>query len=166
MIHVTAQTNDSISEFDSIELNPTVISGQYNRQSVKNSIYEVKVINRDMIDRLAGSNLADVLNQTLNINIVGNSSTGKSTVKMFGLDGKYFKILVDNIPLLNDEGLGNNIDLTQINLDDIEQIEIVEGSMGVDYGANAIAGVVNIITSTMIVVDMNGCPKNKTAANF
>lgn len=146
MIHVTAQTHDSISEFDAIELNPTVISGQYNRQSVKNSIYEVKVINRDMIDRLAGSNLADVLNQTLNINIVGNSSTGKSTVKMFGLDGKYFKILVDNIPLLNDEGLGNNTDLTQINLDDIEQIEIVEGSMGVDYGANAIAGIVNIIT--------------------
>ncbi len=141
---VFAQNHDSIPE--RVELEQTVISGQFNKQSVKKSIYEVKVIDRDMIDRLAGNNLADVLNQSLNMNIIGNSETGKSSVSMFGLDGKYFKILVDNIPLLNDEGLGNNSDLTQMNLDDIEQVEIVEGSMGVDYGANAIAGVINIIT--------------------
>jgi len=90
--------------------------------------------------------LADLLNQTLNINIIPNASTGKSGVQLFGLDAQYFKILVDNIPIINDEGLGNNTDLTQINLDDIQQIEIVEGSMGVEYGANAVSGIINIIT--------------------
>src|SRR5690606_22123956 len=65
---------------------------------------------------------------------------------MFGFSSSYFKILVDNIPLVNDEDFGSNADLTQINLDDIERIEIVEGAMGVDYGANASAGIVNIIT--------------------
>ncbi|MGV0830817.1 TonB-dependent receptor plug domain-containing protein [Empedobacter brevis] len=145
-ITLYAQENDSISSQPTIDLEQTVISGQYNAQSVKKSIYEVKVISQEMIERQAGNTLADVLNQTLNMNIIPSSSTGKSTVKMFGLDAQYFKILVDNIPLINDEGLGNNTDLTQINLDDIQQIEIVEGAMGVEYGANSIAGVINIIT--------------------
>lgn len=145
-LQLFAQTNDSIKENQTIDLEQTVISGQYNRQSVKKSIYEVRVIDREMIERQAGNTLADILNQTLNMNIIPNSSSGKSSVQMFGLDGQYFKILVDNIPLVNDEGLGNNTDLTQINLDDIQQIEIVEGAMGVEYGANSIAGVINIIT--------------------
>ncbi|WP_203257080.1 TonB-dependent receptor plug domain-containing protein [Hyunsoonleella ulvae] len=127
-------------------LEEVVLTGQYNLQSIRKSVFEVNVINRKQIDMLAGNNLADVLNQSLNLNIIPNTSTGKSTVQMFGLDGQYFKILVDNIPLVNDEGLGNNTDLTQINLDDIKQIEIVEGSMGVQYGANAVSGVINIIT--------------------
>ena len=145
-LQLFAQTKDSIKENQTIDLEQTVISGQYNRQSVKKSIYEVRVIDREMIERQAGNTLADILNQTLNMNIIPNSSSGKSSVQMFGLDGQYFKILVDNIPLVNDEGLGNNTDLTQINLDDIQQIEIVEGAMGVEYGANSIAGVINIIT--------------------
>lgn len=146
-LNLYAQTNDSINKNELVELEQTVISGQYNSQSVKKSIYEVKVITRDMIDRQAGNTLADILNQTLNMNIIPNSSTGKSTVSMFGLDAQYFKILVDNIPLVSDEGVGNNTDLTQINLDDIQQVEIVEGAMGVEYGANSVAGVINIITT-------------------
>lgn len=141
-----AQEINSFPKDSTINLEQTVISGQYNAQSVKKSIYEVKVISQEMIERQAGNTLTDVLNQTLNMNIIPSSSTGKSTVQMFGLDAQYFKILVDNIPLVNDEGLGNNTDLTQINLDDIQQIEIVEGAMGVEYGANSIAGVINIIT--------------------
>ena len=128
------------------KLNEVVVTGQINKQSVDKSVFEVKVISKETISRLAGNNLADVLNQSLNISVEPNPSTGKSSVQLFGLDGQYFKILVDNIPLINDEGLGNNTDLTQINLDDIEQVEIVEGSMGVQYGSNAVSGIINIIT--------------------
>lgn len=136
--------NDTINKAKPLE--QVVITGQYNAQSVRKSVYQVTVISRADIDRQAGNNLADVLNQTLNINITPNRDSGKSGVSLFGLGGDYFKILVDNIPIINDESLGNNTDLTQINLDDIEQIEIVEGSMGVEYGANAVSGIINIIT--------------------
>ncbi|SFU32275.1 outer membrane receptor for ferrienterochelin and colicins [Pustulibacterium marinum] len=145
-IQLNAQQNDSIPKEKHEDLEEVVVTGQYNAQSVDKSVFEVRVINRREIDQLAGNNLADILNQTLNINIIPNASTGKSGVQLFGLDAQYFKILVDNIPLINDEGLGNNTDLTQINLDDIERIEIVEGSMGVQYGANAVSGIINIIT--------------------
>ncbi|WP_434037333.1 TonB-dependent receptor plug domain-containing protein [Formosa sp. 4Alg 33] len=137
------QTADSLS----IEaLDEVVITGQYNAQSAVQSVFEVKVINRNTIEQQAANNLADLLNQTLNINILPNASTGKSGVSLFGLDSQYFKVLIDNVPVINEEGVGNNTDLTLINLDDIQQIEIIEGSMGVQYGSNAVSGIINIIT--------------------
>ncbi len=128
------------------KLEEVIITGQHNAQSVKKSIFEVKLITRKDIEQYAANSLADLLNQTLNINITPNPSTGKSGVSLFGLDAQYFKILIDNIPVINEEGFGNNTDLTLINLDDIEQIEIVEGALGVQYGSNAVSGIINIIT--------------------
>ncbi|TXD49081.1 TonB-dependent receptor plug domain-containing protein [Polaribacter sp. IC073] len=131
-------------------LDEVVITGQYNPQSIKKSVHNVTIIRRAQIERQAANNLADLLNFNLNLTIVPSSQTGKSTISFFGLDAQYFNILVDNIPLVSDNGLGNNIDLTQINLDDVERIEIVEGAMGVAYGANAVSGVINIITKKSI----------------
>ena len=128
------------------QLSEVVITGQFESQSLKKSIHNVRVITKEDIKKLAANNLGDVLNQYLNISIKTSGNDGKSSVSMFGLDAQYFKILVDNIPLVSDTGLGTNIDLTQINLDDIEQIEIIEGSMGVTHGANAVSGILNIIT--------------------
>ena len=138
-----AQERDSIT---SEKLEEVVITGQLNPQSVSKSVVEVKVISRKDIERQAGNTLADVLNTTLNLNITPNISTGKSGVSLFGLDSQYFKVLIDNVPIINEEGVGNNTDLTLINLDDIERIEIVEGAMGVQYGSNAVSGIINIIT--------------------
>ncbi|MES2488047.1 MAG: TonB-dependent receptor [Bacteroidota bacterium] len=123
-----------------------VTTGQIEPQSINKSVFNVRVISREDILRQAANNMADVLNQYLNINVMPNSGSGRSTVSMFGLDSQYLKILIDNIPLVSDTGLGNNIDLTQINLDDVDHIEIIEGAMGVTHGANAVSGIINIIT--------------------
>ncbi|MFT5891989.1 MAG: outer membrane receptor for ferrienterochelin and colicins [Dokdonia sp.] len=144
---VFSQEQKTVRDSTKVEaLEEVVLTGQYNPQSVKKSVFEVTVINRKQIELQAGNNLADVLNQTLNLNIIPNASTGRSTVQLFGLNGEYLKILIDNIPLINEQELGSNADLTQINLDDVQRIEIVEGSMGVQYGANAVSGIINIIT--------------------
>ena len=136
-------------EVDSLkvnQLNEVVLTGQIEPQSLKKSVHNVRVITAQDIKNLAANTLGDLLNQYINITVRPNSNSGRSTVSMFGLDGAYFKILVDNVPLVNETGLGNNTDLSQINLNDIEQIEIIEGSMGVTHGANAVSGILNIIT--------------------
>jgi outer membrane receptor for ferrienterochelin and colicins len=144
---ITASAQEKLTDSLKTEtLEEVVITGQFEPQALKKSVYNVRVITKEDIKQLAANNLADVLNQYLNISIRASGSDGRSTVSMFGLDAQYFKILVDNIPLVSDTGLGSNIDLTQVNLDDIERIEIIEGSMGVTHGANAVTGVLNIIT--------------------
>ena len=128
------------------KLSEVVVTGQLEPQSIKKSVFNVRVISKEDIKQLAANNLSDVLNQYLNITIRNSGSDGRSTVSMFGLDAQYFKILIDNIPLVSDTGMGVNVDLTQVNLDDVERIEIIEGSMGVTHGANAVSGILNIIT--------------------
>ena len=64
------------------ELEELVITGQYNPQAVNKAIYEVRVISREQIDRLAGNNVADVLNRSLNINVLPSSGSGKSRIGM------------------------------------------------------------------------------------
>lgn len=146
LLSVTAFGQEKENDTIVNNLSEVVVTGQFEPQSIKKSVFNVRVISQKDIQQLAANNLADVLNQYLNITIRPSGNDGRSTVSMFGLDGQYFKILVDNIPLVSDSGIGNNIDLTQINLDDIEQIEIIEGSMGVTHGANAVSGILNIIT--------------------
>jgi len=139
------------------KLEEVVVTAQHNPQSVNKSIYDVKVIKKEEIKQRAVTNLADLLNQTLNIVVMPNTSSGRSEVSLFGLDGGYFKVLIDNVPVINEKGFGNYADLDLINTDDIEQIEIVEGAMGVQYGSNALTGVINIITKKS--------SKNKTDIN-
>lgn len=127
-------------------LDEVVVTGQLRPQSIKQSVFEVKVITKKDIENRAGNNLADLLSQILNIDVFQNASNGKSDINVLGLDGKYFKVLIDNIPVINEEGFGNSTDLTLINLDDVERIELVQGAMGVQYGANTLSGVLNIIT--------------------
>ena len=123
-----------------------VVTGQYSPQSINKSIYKVEVIDAAQIKNMAVTNAAEVLNQNLNILIVPSASSGNSSANIMGLPGAYTKVLIDNIPVVSDEGLGNLVDLTKINVNNIERIEIVKGSMGVEYGNNAVAGVINIIT--------------------
>lgn len=131
---------------DTATIDEVVITGQFNPQSIKKSLYKVEVITSEDIQRMAVNNVAEVLSQTLNILIKPNSNSGDSKADMMELGAEYTKVLIDNIPVVGDTGLGNNIDLTKIALENIERIEIVKGSMGVEFGNNAIAGVINIIT--------------------
>lgn len=141
------ENSDEFSGDDEIiNLPDAVITGQYSAQSVDKSLYQVEIITAEDIKNQAGNTIADVLNHNLNMLIIPSQGTGDSQIEMMGLGGGYVKVLIDNIPLVSDSGFGNNIDLTKINLDNVEKIEIVKGSMGVDYGSNALAGIINIIT--------------------
>lgn len=145
-IQLQAQETDSLNLEFTEHLLPVIITGQYSAQSVDKSVFEVEVLSRQDIEKMAGTTLEDVLTQNLNLSIMPNSSEGRSGLEQFGFDSEYIKILVDGVPVIGDEGFGNAIDISQINLSDIQQIEIIEGSMGVQYGSNAVTGVINIIT--------------------
>ncbi|MDR6132202.1 TonB-dependent receptor plug domain-containing protein [Chryseobacterium sp. SORGH_AS_1175] len=143
VLWMNAQEKDSLGQK---KIEEVVITGQYMQQSINKSIYKVEVIDAQQIKNMAVTNVAEVLNQSLNIQITPDTNSGNSTANILGLGGQYVKILIDNIPVVGDTGLGSNIDLTKLSLTNIERIEIVKGSMGVEYGNGALAGVINIIT--------------------
>jgi outer membrane receptor for ferrienterochelin and colicins len=140
---INAQEKDSLNQK---KIEEVVITGQYMQQSINKSIYKVEVIDAQQIKNMAVTTAAEVLNQNLNIQIVPDSGDGNSQANIMGLGGAYTKILIDNIPVVTDRGSGNQMDLSKINVNNIERIEIVKGAMGVEYGNNAVTGVINIIT--------------------
>lgn len=129
------------------ELEEVVVStGQYKPQSVKNSVYQVRVITGEQIRKQSAAKLQDVLNSQLNIRFSQDLATGGSDISMMGLSGQNVKILIDGAPMIGRQGTSNEININQIEVNSIERIEIVEGPMSVIYGADALAGVINIIT--------------------
>src|SRR5690606_22519606 len=144
-----SQAQDAKMESDSMalqQLKEEVVVGETQVISISKKLFAVGVVDQKDIAQVAANTLADILNQNLNINVSPDPGTGRSTISMFGLDGQYVKVLVDGIPMASDNGVGNNMDINQINLEDVQRIEVVEGSMGVLYGDNAVAGVINVVT--------------------
>lgn len=67
------------------------------------------------------------------------------TLKFQGAEGGYVLFLVDG-ERIGGEGANGNIDFERIDVDNIARIEVVKGAMSALYGAQAMGGVVNIIT--------------------
>lgn len=65
-------------------------------------------------------------------------------IRMQGLEGGYSQILIDGLPIFS--GLASVYGLQQMRSENIEQIEILKGSSSSLYGAQAIGGVINVIT--------------------
>ncbi len=150
---VVAQISPTEDTIESKELDNVVVTGQYKPQSAKNSVYQVRTITAERIQKQGAVNLQTVLNNELNIRFSQDLATGGSDITMMGMRGQNVKILVDGLPMVGRQGTSNEININQIDINSIERIEIVEGPMSVVYGADALAGVINIITK-----------KNKTAA--
>jgi len=127
-------------------LDDVIVTGQFAPQSVKNSVFRVQTIGRAEIENRGAVNLEQALQNKLNLRITQDLAIGSASIGMQGISSQNVKILVDGVPLVNRNGNGNAADLSQINLQQIDRIEIVEGPMAVNYGANALAGVINLIT--------------------
>lgn len=131
---------------DPHQLEEVVVTGQYQPHNAANSVYRVKTITKDRIQAQGSASLGEILQTELNMRVSQDLAIGSSSLSMQGIGGQNVKILINGIPLVNRNGNGNEADLEQINLQAVEKIEIVEGPMAVNYGANALAGVINIIT--------------------
>jgi outer membrane receptor for ferrienterochelin and colicins len=124
-------------------MNELVVTAQYTPQRVDKSIYKVKVIGAKQIEQKAANNLSELFSDELGIRINQDGALG-SSMSIRGLSGEHVKFLVDGVPVIG--RMNGNIDLGQLNLNNVDHVEVIEGPMSVVYGSNALAGVVNIIT--------------------
>lgn len=125
------------------KLGTVVITGQYGEGTITNSVYKIRVLDAKRIQSQGAVNMRDLLTNELQVRI-GNDQFLGSSMSLQGVGGENIKILIDGVPMVG--RLNGNIDLSQINLNNVERVELVEGPLSVSYGTNALGGAINIIT--------------------
>ena len=133
---------------DSIELDQIVITASKIPLSLRETTKPVLIIDRQEIEQNGSRNLGQLLHQQsgIRINDAFGSPANAQMMFMQGASGPYTLILVDGLPVTDPSGTGGTYDLRLLPLNNVERIEILQGSQSTLYGTDAIAGVVNILT--------------------
>ena len=105
----------------------------------------VNVISPLIIESTTSNSMADVLNFQTGLRVEETcSNCGVPQIRINGLEGQYTQILMDSRPIFS--SLASVYGLEQLPAGMVDRIEVIRGGGSALYGANAIAGVVNIIT--------------------
>ena len=76
------------------------------------------------------------------------SGTGLSTVNLRGLGASRTLTLIDGRRVVSNSYSGNKVSLSTIPSGMVQRVEVITGGASATYGADAVSGVVNIITQT------------------
>lgn len=133
---------------DTTEYRPVVMTGNIKPTIKTETVHSVKIISAATIERQGAVNLFDVLSKELNVRVSNDNILG-SSMSLQGITGQNIKILMDGIPITGREN--GNIDLSQLNLTNIDRIEIIEGPLSVIYGTDALGGVINLISKNIML---------------
>jgi len=127
-------------EFEVYSLGEIVISAQQAR------VKEVAVVNEISAEDIKATNsktLAEALSYAPGV-LTGTGAKNESNISIHGFAQKQILVLIDGVHYY--ETKYGRLDLNQIPTENIAKIEITKGAASVLYGANALGGVVNVIT--------------------
>ncbi len=126
-----------------VNLDEVVVTGTGTEHTLKNAPVQTEVISSKTLRNFAGKSIEEILGM-LTSSFDFNEGDMGSKIQMNGLGNSYILILIDGKRIHGDNG-GEN-DLSLIDPQNIEKIEVVKGAASALYGSDAIAGVINIIT--------------------
>ena len=114
-------------------------------QPVDQTLAATTVITRADIERQQPESVAQLLRGTAGVEFASNGGAGSLTsLFMRGTESKHTLVLIDGVKVNNPAG--STVAWQYLPVSQIERIEIVRGPQSSVWGADAIGGVVNIIT--------------------
>ncbi|VUD67594.1 Vitamin B12 transporter BtuB [Thalassocella blandensis] len=125
-----------------------IVTGVYSPLATDYLSASVSVLDRQQLTQLNKTRLPDILQTIPGLLIEQQGGPGGLTaVSIRGGESNYTVVMVDGVAL-NDPGntRGGSFDLSNIDVDSIERIEVVKGPQSAIYGSDALSGVINIIT--------------------
>jgi vitamin B12 transporter len=116
-------------------------------EAVQSTPAAVTVITRDEIDERAARDVADVLREVPGLHVSRTGSAGRAT-SLFtrGSNSTHTLVLWNGIEITNPYFAG--YDWGRFSTAGVEQVEVVRGPYSALYGSDAMAGVVNVLTTS------------------
>lgn len=131
---------------DILNLDPIVVSASKTEQSLKDVTSNVHIITSQEIEEKHYTTVSEALNSLSGIGFTSNGGIGTTTsVYVRGFDSKRTLVLIDGIRYNDLTGL-SGAPFEHLMITDIERIEVIKGAQSGVWGADASAGVINIIT--------------------
>lgn len=123
----------------------TISSATKSEEKLKNVTANVDVITAEDIESRKFKTVVEALQTIAGIQVSQSGGIGQQTsLFLRGMDSKKTLVLIDGIRYNDPSGNGANFEHLIIN--DIERIEVIKGAQSSIWGADASAGVINIIT--------------------
>ncbi len=134
---------------DNFMTDEVVVSANRNEVSRKEAPVVVNVLGQKLFETVNSPDLAKSLNYQSGVRVENNCQNCTfPQVRINGLEGPYSQILINSRPVMS--ALSGVYGLEQIPVNMIERIEVVRGGGSALFGANAVAGTINIITKDPI----------------
>lgn len=143
VLSLTILPTQSVFSDDQIE--NIIVTGTRIPTQISESLSAVTLFQRADIERLQASDLFDLMSHVPGSSLVRNGGRGSSTsMSLRGNQSDHTLFLMDGVRI--GSATTGGAALAAINLSTVQRIEIIRGPKSNLYGADAIGGVVNIIT--------------------
>ncbi len=145
VVTITEDNTVSLTIFllpEPITLPPEVVETSLGELEPLSSV----ILEEDQIQRLSPVNLSEVLNTLPGIQVQQAGPNGPARISIRGSGTDQVLVLLNGLRL-NSAQTGE-ADLNAIPVSQVKRIELIKGAQTALYGADALAGVVNIITSS------------------
>lgn len=147
-VNITAEKTIELNfeiETDAVQLDGIVVSASRNEVNRKEAPTIVNILSPKIFENTNSVCLAQGLNFQPGLRVETNcQNCGTQQVRINGMEGAYSQILIDSRPIFS--ALASVYGIEQIPANMIDRVEVVRGGGSAIFGANAIAGVINIIT--------------------
>lgn len=149
MLYSQEIPKDSIPENEE-ELEEVVIQSTRTSRTIKNTPTRIETIDAEELGEktnMKAANVSLILHESTGLQVQQTSATsGNSSIRVQGLDGRYTQLLKDGYP--NFGNFASGLSILEIPPLDLKQVEVIKGPSSTLFGGGAIAGVINFISKT------------------
>ena len=132
---------------EEIALDPIVIGADFRSEKLSQTATSVSVIGEEKLYDKVTEPFAEVVGTTPNVNFSAGASRAKYIqIRGMGERGQFETPVNPSVGLIIDGIDFSNVPLSA-SLFDVKQIEVLRGPQGTTFGANALAGVINVETN-------------------
>jgi len=144
-VSLLAFSSDTFAQNTSLP--PVVVTATRSATPLNQVASSMTVITAEDIAQQNEPTVSELLRQVPGVTVANSGGFGQTTrVFMRGTNSNHVLVMVDGVRMNDPSDPGNALDFSNLNTDNIQQIEILRGPQSTLYGSEAIGGVINIIT--------------------